>query len=177
MLTRHCHAGRMDDVGLEASGLQPPCQPETVAAGLVGDDHPADRPAGTLGLDPPAGQQLLQRRRIGVQFLQRPARDTGQCAGDQPACVTQLDHRDHCGLLVKGHKRTAQIIDRLHRGRLRRVEDATMLSDLQHRPHSFSPEKLWGGRRGRETIVVASEPDGDLHGDSNRRSEPSPRPP
>lgn len=104
MLARHRHARRMDNVGPDTSGAQPAGEPETISASLLGDDHPADRPASRLGLNPPSRQEVLKRRRIRVQLLQRSPRDPRQCAGDQPARVTQFDYRDHCGLLVKGHK-------------------------------------------------------------------------
>ncbi len=39
---------------------------------------------------------------------------------------------------VTGYK----IFNRLHWGRPRGVEDVTMLSDLQHQPHSFFPSQF-----------------------------------
>ena len=59
---------------LDPASNKPARQPEAVAASLIGQRDPADRPASTHRLVPPALDQSQQCRRIWLQFLQRLAR-------------------------------------------------------------------------------------------------------
>ena len=54
VLPRHCHACRMDDVGLDAVRPQPAGQPEAVPAALEGDRNTVDLVPGLLGLLSPS---------------------------------------------------------------------------------------------------------------------------
>src|SRR4029077_20929046 len=65
----------MDDMRLDPASNEPAPQPEAVAAGLIGQRDPTDRPARTHRLVPPPLDQSQQCRRIRLQFLQRLALD------------------------------------------------------------------------------------------------------
>ena len=71
VLAGHGDARRMDDVRLNAARAQPPRQPESVAARLIGESDAPDRPARLHRLRPPALDQAQQRFRIGLKLLQR----------------------------------------------------------------------------------------------------------
>jgi len=114
VLARHGDARRVDDVDLNATGLQPPRQPEPVTSRLIGEGHPSDRPARLHRLCLPALQQPQQRTRIRLKLLQRLAANAGNQSGNQPARLAHLDHHDQTGDLVKGGERTAQVINLGH---------------------------------------------------------------
>jgi hypothetical protein len=63
----------MDDMRLDPASNKPARQPEAVAASLIGQHDPADRPASTHRLVPPPLDQSQQCCRIRLQFLQRLA--------------------------------------------------------------------------------------------------------
>src|SRR6516164_10729024 len=84
----------MNDIRLDSASNQPARQPEAVAASLIGQRDPADRPASTHRLIPPPLDQSQQRCRIRFQFLQRPALDAGNNAAHQPARLAHLQDTD-----------------------------------------------------------------------------------
>ena len=94
VLARHRDAGRMDDVGFDATSLQPPRQPETVAPSLKGERNPVNRLAGLHRLVPPALHQLQQCCRIRRKLLQRPAVNARNHSGHQPARLAHLHDND-----------------------------------------------------------------------------------
>jgi hypothetical protein len=59
----------MDHMGLDPASDEPARQPEAVAASLIGQHDPADRPASTHRLVPPPLDQSQQYRRIRLQFF------------------------------------------------------------------------------------------------------------
>src|SRR5271163_3733869 len=83
----------MDDMRLDPASNEPTRQPEAVAARLIGQRDPADRPASTHRLVPPPLDQSQQCCRIWLQFLQRLTLDAGNSAAYQPARLAHLD--DH----------------------------------------------------------------------------------
>src|SRR5262252_11194003 len=74
---------------LDPASNEPARQPEAVAASLIGQRDPTDRPAST----PPPLDQSQQCRRIRLQFLQRLALDARNSTAHQPARLAHLD--DH----------------------------------------------------------------------------------
>src|SRR5215469_17347641 len=63
----------MDDIRVDPSRNEPARQPEAVAASLIGQRDPADRPASTHRLVSPPLDQSQQFCRIRFQLLQRLA--------------------------------------------------------------------------------------------------------
>src|SRR5271155_4120418 len=84
----------MDDMRLDPASNEPTRQPEAVAASLIGQRDPADRPASTHRLVSPALNQPQQCRRIRLQFLQRLALDARHDAGNEPARQTHFQDTD-----------------------------------------------------------------------------------
>jgi hypothetical protein len=85
MLARYGDARWMDHVSFDTLPLQPPRQPETIAASFVGHCYPIDDTARLGRLGTPAIQQRKQYRGLGGKFLQRLAVDPWNDTGDQPA--------------------------------------------------------------------------------------------
>jgi len=86
---------------------------------LEGDRDPVDVAAGRLCLLAPTMQQPQQRCLIRLQLLCRVPLDTRNNAGDKPARLAHLDHRDQRAILIKSGERSAQVI-RLRHGAPRR---------------------------------------------------------
>src|SRR5712691_9788397 len=110
MLSRHRDAGRMDHIDLDPPSLQPPRQPEPVAAGFEGRDDPLDLAAGFDRLVPPSMQQCQKRFRIGTLLLQWRSFEAGNNTPDQPGLETQFNHRNQRAILIKGDEGSAQIV-------------------------------------------------------------------
>jgi len=134
MGARHGHAGRVDDMRLDAACPQPAGQPEAVATGLVGDRDAADRPPRPRRLVPPAMQQPKQRLGVGLQLLRGLALEPGHQPGDQPARLAQLDDRDHRAILIQGDGGLPRVIRSRHGALHRRVARTTMVTSLAARP-------------------------------------------
>src|SRR5215472_9593884 len=83
----------MDNMRLDPASNEPARQPEAVAASLIGQRDPTDRPASTHRLVPPPLDQSQQCRRIRLQFLQRLALNARNSSTPQPARLAHLD--DH----------------------------------------------------------------------------------
>src|SRR5258705_4451399 len=83
----------MDNMRLDPASSEPARQPEAVAASLIGQRDPTDRPASTPRFVPPPLDQSQQCRRIRLQFLQRLALDARNNSAHQPARLAHLD--DH----------------------------------------------------------------------------------
>src|SRR6476646_1470992 len=83
----------MDDMRRDPASNEPARQPEAVAASLIGQRDPTDRPASTHRLVPPPLDQSQQCGRIRLQFLQRLALDARNSSAHQPARLAHLD--DH----------------------------------------------------------------------------------
>src|SRR5215831_4001333 len=81
----------MDDMRLDPSSNEPARQPEAVAASLIGQRDPADRPASTHRLVSPPLDQSQQCCRIRFQLLQRLAFNAGNSAAHQPLRLAHLD--------------------------------------------------------------------------------------
>jgi hypothetical protein len=58
VLTRHCHARSMNDVGLDTVHSQPARQPKAIPAGLEGNSNTADLVACLLRFCLPSPQKL-----------------------------------------------------------------------------------------------------------------------
>src|SRR5262249_44385269 len=114
VLLRCRDARRVDGVGLPPSLAQPARQPEPVAPDLVGQNHPADRPADPLRLLPPTLQKLQQRLRIRRQLLHRSTGNARDETADKPARRAHLDHRYHRAILLEDDEGTAQILNASH---------------------------------------------------------------
>src|SRR5258708_5912291 len=82
----------MDNMRLDPASSEPARQPEAVAASLIGQRDPTDRPASTPRFVPPPLDQSQQCRRIRLQFLQRLALDARNNSAHQPARLAHLDH-------------------------------------------------------------------------------------
>ena len=140
MLARDGDAVRMDHIGFDAVRPQPTSQPESVAAGFVGDRDARNRPSGRRRFITPALQQTQQRLDIGCQLLQRVTFDPRDDAGDQPTRLAHLNHRDQRAILVKSGERSAQVI-RLWHGAPRRFrcsdDDAVSLAARPIASESF----------------------------------------
>jgi hypothetical protein len=80
----------MDDMGLDPASDEPARQPKAVAASLIGQRDPADRPASTHRPVPPPLDQSQQYRRIRLQFLQRLALDAGNRAFGIPPQTVRI---------------------------------------------------------------------------------------
>src|SRR5258705_11362160 len=101
----------MDNMRLDPASSEPARQPEAVAASLISQRDPTDRPASTHRLVPPPPDQSQQCRAIRLQFLQRLALDARNSSPHQPACLAHLD--DHYQVLdrIKRGQASAEIID------------------------------------------------------------------
>src|SRR5215813_5331423 len=85
MLARYGDTRWMDHVSFDTLSLQPPRQPETIAASFVGHCHSIDDTACLGRLGTPAIQQRKQYCGLGSKFLERLAVDPRNNTGDQPA--------------------------------------------------------------------------------------------
>src|SRR3982751_4209603 len=104
MLARDSHAGRVDDVGFDAAGPEPARQLEAVAARLE-RDHDARNRATLLGcLGTPAHQQPEQVPLAWFELLQRMALDPWNDAGNEPARLAHLNHRNDRAVLLQGRE-------------------------------------------------------------------------
>ena len=115
MLARDGNARRVDDIGLDAARQQPAGQPETVAARLESNRDPGDRSSGLDCLLAPAMQQRQQQHLARFEFLRRMALDARDHAGDQPARLAHLNHRDQRAILIQSGERSAQVVRLRHR--------------------------------------------------------------
>jgi hypothetical protein len=104
----------MDDMRLDPASNEPARQPEAVAASLIGQRDPADRPASTHRLVPPPLDQSQQCYRIWLQFLQRLTLDAGNSAAHQPARLAHLDDHHQGRDRIKRGQASAEIIDLGH---------------------------------------------------------------
>ncbi|MDF0522282.1 hypothetical protein P0R31_34150 [Bradyrhizobium yuanmingense] len=93
---------------------------------------------GSSANDAEAAERIL----IWVELLQWIAFEAGHNTGDQPARLADLDHGDHCRVLFKSDKASAQVV-LLRHGALHRFVAATMVP-LPHRAPQAS--KLIGHR-------------------------------
>src|SRR5260370_7464666 len=80
----------MDNMRLDPASSEPARQPEAVAASLIGQRDPTDRPASTPRFVPPPLDQSQQCRRIRLQFLQRLALDARNTSAPNPARLAHL---------------------------------------------------------------------------------------
>ncbi|HEY1431296.1 MAG TPA: hypothetical protein VGF39_06675 [Stellaceae bacterium] len=88
-------------------GPQPTGQSETVAASLESDRYPFDGVAGLLGLLAPAMQQSQESRFARFELLCRVPLDSWNNAGNEPARLAHLDHRDQRAIFVESGERSA----------------------------------------------------------------------
>src|ERR1700756_1511310 len=100
----------MDDMRLDPASNEPARKPEAVAASLVGQRDPTDRPARTHRLVPPSLDQSQQCRRIQLQFLQRLALDARNNSAHQPARLAHLDDHYQGRDRIKRGPATAELI-------------------------------------------------------------------
>ena len=85
VFARYRYARCMDDVGLDATRLEPARQPEAVTAGLEGDYNAFNSATSFLRFLPPPMQQLQQCALVYRKLLQRLALDARHDAGNEPA--------------------------------------------------------------------------------------------
>src|SRR4051812_30347426 len=100
MLARDNHAGWVNDVGFDIAGPEPARQPEAVAARLKRDGDARDRAAFLGGLGTPAHQQTEQFPFTRFELLQRMALDPWNDAGNEPARLAHLNHRNDRAVLL-----------------------------------------------------------------------------
>ena len=91
--------------GFDAVRPQPAGRPEAVAPRLEGDRYPVDGAAGLLSLLAPAMQPQQQPCLAWFELLCRVPLDPRNNAGDEPARLAHLDHRDQCVILVESGER------------------------------------------------------------------------
>src|SRR4051812_30122030 len=127
----------MDDIGLHPAFSEPARQPEAVTPGLIGNDNALKRPTRFCGLVPPTLQKPEQRVPIRLKLLQRlavnPGHDPCHDPCHEPACLAHLDHHNQGAILLKGSKRSAQVV-RLWHGAPRRFCPATIVPVLSPLP-------------------------------------------
>jgi hypothetical protein len=99
---------------LDPASNEPARQPEAVAASLIGQRDPADRPPSAHRLVPPPLDQSQQSRRIRLQLLQRLALDAGNSAAHKPARLAHLDDHHQGRDRIKRGQASAEIIDLGH---------------------------------------------------------------
>jgi hypothetical protein len=109
MLAGDGHAGRVNDMGLDAVRSKPTPQPEPIAASLEGDSDARDRAAGLAGLLTPAVEELEEGVLVRSEFLERMTRDPWHHPRHQPAGLAHLDHRDDRAVLIQRGKASAQV--------------------------------------------------------------------
>jgi hypothetical protein len=61
-------------------------------------------------------QKLQKRILVWVKLLQRIAFESGHNTGDQPTRLADLDHGDHCRVLFKCDKASAEVVLLCHGG-------------------------------------------------------------
>ena len=100
----------MYDVGLDPSGLQPTCQPETITTGLEGNDYSCDFVTGLGCFLSPAVQHLEQPFWVRRELLQWLALDTRKHSANQPSCQTEFDNCYQRPILIESDERPAEVI-------------------------------------------------------------------
>ena len=128
----------MDDIGFDLMRPQPARQPEAVAPRLIGDGDAFDGAPSSHRLLPPAMQELQEPLLVDCELLQRLAFDSRHDAGNEPAGLAHLDHRDHGRILPKGDEGSAQVIWLSHRA-LHRLLAATMVPSPSRAPYHLNP--------------------------------------
>jgi len=123
--------------GFDAVRPQPTGQPDAGAPRLEGDRDPVDGAAGLPSLLAPAMQPPPQPCLAWFELLCRVPLDPRNNAGDEPARLAHLDHRDQCVILVQSGERPAHVIWLRH-GAPRRLFAATMMPFSRRSPHSIS---------------------------------------
>jgi hypothetical protein len=126
VLARDGDAVGMDDMRFDPARPQPAGQPEAVPPGLERQRGACHRLAGLGSLLAPAHQQAQQGLLVGLELLQRAARDTGDNGGNQPARLAHLDDDHQRAVLAQRDKGPAQVSGLWHRA-LRRLLPATMM--------------------------------------------------
>jgi hypothetical protein len=81
-------------------------------------------------------QKLQERIGVRAELLQRIAFKSRHKTGDQPTRLADLDHGDHCRVLLKGDKASAQVV-LLRHGALHRFVAATMVPLPRRAAHSI----------------------------------------
>ena len=110
VLARHRDARWMDHIRFDSLSAQPARQPESVAAGLVGDGDPVDRMAGFRGFFAPTVQKLQEGVAVRAELLQGIAIQSWHDARDQPTRLAHLDDGDQCRVLLKRDEGFAQVV-------------------------------------------------------------------
>src|ERR1700693_1190686 len=100
----------MDHVRLDAAAREPAGNPETLAAGFVGDGNAGDWPPRFDRFTAPALEQGEQLIGVGPELLLGVALDARDQTGHEPALLTQIDHYDQSAKLVKGGEGSTQIV-------------------------------------------------------------------
>src|SRR5436190_2900004 len=116
MLPRYCDTRGMDHVRFDPARIQPPCQPEAIAAGFEGQCNPRDLFTGPDRFIAPAMQQAKKPFGTRFQLLARLTLNAGKHTANQPARLAQLDDGNDRAILVQGHEGPAQIVRLGHRG-------------------------------------------------------------
>src|SRR5437868_4553156 len=132
----------MDHVRFHPTCLEPPRQPEAVAAGFEGKRNPRDRAPSPDHLIPPAMQHCKQPFWARLELLARLTLNPGKHAGDEPARLAHLEDGNDRAILVQGDEGPAQVVRLGHRG-TPSLDAATKLPFPRRPPHSISWSRLW----------------------------------
>src|SRR5690348_11668339 len=106
----------MDHVRFHPTCLEPPRQPEAVAAGFEGKRNPRDRAPSPDHLIPPAMQHCKQPFWARLELLARLTLNPGKHAGDEPTRLAHLEDGNDRAILVQGDEGPAQVVRLGHRG-------------------------------------------------------------
>src|SRR3954465_15722707 len=106
----------MDHVRFHSTCLEPPRQPEALAAGFKGKRNPRHRAPSPDHLIPPAMQHCKQPFWARLELLARLTLNPGKHAGDETARLAHLDDGNDRAILVQGDEGPAQVVWLGHRG-------------------------------------------------------------
>src|SRR4051812_40571553 len=152
----------MDHVRFHPTCLEPPRQPEAVAAGFKGKRNPRDRAPSPDHLIPPAMQHCKQPFWARLELLARLTLNPGKHAGNEPARLAHLEDGNDRAILVQGDEGPAQVVRLGHRG-TPSLDAATKLPFLAARPiESRGPtEEARHPRRCRMTFAPTTSCSGN----------------
>src|SRR2546421_4192511 len=149
----------MDHVRFHPTCLEPPRQPEAVAAGFEGKRNPRDRAPSPDHLIPPAMQHCKQPFWARLELLARLTLNPGKHAGDEPARLAHLEDGNDRAILVQGDEGPAQVVRLGDRG-TPSLNAATKLPFPRRPPHRISwshPERNGNGRAPAPTSIILGE--------------------
>jgi hypothetical protein len=128
----------MNDLHLNAAGLQPSRQPKAIASRLMGKGNPLNPPAALYPLSSPTLQRSLQCCRIRLKLLQWSTVNAGNQAGDQPTRLAHLDDRYHVVSWFSSMRERLKSSAWGMGPTIHLLCRAARVSNLSRLPHSFS---------------------------------------